>query len=606
MKRKYIIGIVLFFVACFAVGLYWRLHIVKAPDNNIVPNIPVATTTPSTKATTTSSSGAVVINDQYQLFVQTLIDKDNNYLPETKYFDDGVISSGKYAGYHRLIAFLSANDPSGGHSLTFVTTDYKKFILDDFNTADYLVSDYGRVDGLFNQEKVIAKDAVPSNFPKTINSGNFVLVRNDISWDNAVGKWKELPSLEPGLKFYEVPVVNPTNDLSENHPEGYGDFKSAKNKYLAATTQLAVVDAAGLVYNYQLVTSQSFRRAGGIPGGQYNFQNFYEKSDVISDTGLYSSYGQMFPGGCGATGSSYVLKNISDADLNLIGNAGSGQEIYILKNSNHDIYKAAYYSKFVVFEGYFSEMNNGKELPGISDYVAKNPVLIVKDNWGRWLGLGELEYQIPGGCGKPVIYLYPEKPTEVLVKFLAPINFTVSIPNYAGQWRVLANPNGQLKDLQAEKTNCSNINFNFVGSEYAKDSCASATYPYLYWSGQVSGNYSQPTEGWVVGRGELEKFLNEKLNILGLSTKEKNDMVSYWLPQMLKKDTAYYRLAFLQTAEVNKLFPMLVTPKPDTTFRIFLDWQPLVSELVNQLSPQELTPLVRKGFTLVEWGGLKQ
>jgi hypothetical protein len=217
-----------------------------------------------------------------------------------------------------------------------------------------------------------------------------------------------------------------------------------------------------------------------------------------------------------------------------------------------------------------------------------------------------LEYQIPGGCGKPVIYLYPEKPTEVLVKFLAPINFTVSIPNYAGQWRVLANPNGQLKDLQAEKTNCSNINFNFVGSEYAKDSCASATYPYLYWSGQVSGNYSQPTEGWVVGRGELEKFLNEKLNILGLSTKEKNDMVSYWLPQMLKKDTAYYRLAFLQTAEVNKLFPMLVTPKPDTTFRIFLDWQPLVSELVNQLSPQELTPLVRKGFTLVEWGGLKQ
>jgi len=54
--------------------------------------------------------------------------------------------------------------------------------------------------------------------------------------------------------------------------------------------------------------------------------------------------------------------------------------------------------------------------------------------------------------------------------------------------------------------------------------------------------------------------------------------------------------------EMNNLAPLTVSPKPDTMIRVFLDFEGL-DQPVN-LIPQKLFAPQRKGFTLIEWGGL--
>ncbi|HUD20559.1 MAG TPA: hypothetical protein VMQ44_00625, partial [Candidatus Saccharimonadales bacterium] len=123
---------------------------------------------------------------------------------------------------------------------------------------------------------------------------------------------------------------------------------------------------------------------------------------------------------------------------------------------------------------------------------------------------------------------------------------------------------------------------------------------------QVNTPYPTASGGWVVARANIAEFLTQKLADMGLSEKERTDMTSYWIPKLLKKDMPYYRISFFQTATMNAFIPMKVTPNPDTAFRVFLDWSPLASVPNVLPQPQTLTHLVRKGFTLVEWGGLEQ
>jgi internalin A len=245
--------------------------------------------------------------------------------------------------------------------------------------------------------------------------------------------------------------------------------------------------------------------------------------------------------------------------------------------------------------------------PSLATYAAKNPVLLEKDYWGRLIALGEYDYTRPGGCGKPVLYLYPTTPTKVNVSFAAPMELDVNIPTYHNGWSVLAQPNGQLTDLQPQFTNCSTIDASKAGSEYAKQACASKTYPYLYWSGNsLTGDYPSVQEGWVVAKADLASFMNKTLDSVGFTKQEKADMLEYWLPQMQAKNSPYYKISFLQTAEMNRIAPMNITPAPQSLYRLFLDFTPLQSNSGISLKPQTLNKVVRNGFTAVEWGGLKR
>ena len=99
---------------------------------------------------------------------------------------------------------------------------------------------------------------------------------------------------------------------------------------------------------------------------------------------------------------------------------------------------------------------------------------------------------------------------------------------------------------------------------------------------------------------ELEQSLNDHLARLGLNEKESAEFLEFWLSKM--PNTPYVRLTWFGTRQMNELAPLTITPKPDTMIRVFLDFEGLEQESV--IEPQRLSSIPRKGFTLVEWGGI--
>ncbi len=175
---------------------------------------------------------------------------------------------------------------------------------------------------------------------------------------------------------------------------------------------------------------------------------------------------------------------------------------------------------------------------------------------------------------KPVIYLYPEEEMEISVKLDYKGKFTSTYPVYKDGWNIVAKPDGT---LYSEET----------GREYY---C-------LFWEGVSDVEYDF-SKGFVVPGNETEEFLEEKLAVLGLTEKEANEFIIYWLPQM--EGNAYNLISFQDEVYTDNA-KLEISPSPDTVIRVFMAWQGL-DEYV-EIEPQELESVERVGFTVVEWGG---
>lgn len=180
-----------------------------------------------------------------------------------------------------------------------------------------------------------------------------------------------------------------------------------------------------------------------------------------------------------------------------------------------------------------------------------------------------------GSAGKPVIYLYPEETTDIDVKVTFPDgHFTCTYPDYGDGWSVTAYPDGTV------------IN-KADGLEYS----------YLYWEGEGAFNWDF-SSGFVVKGSDTAKFLREKLSYMGLTPREYNEFIVYWLPLMQNNE---YNLISFQTDAYTDNAVLDVSPKPDSLLRVFMAYKSL--ETPVNIPEQILKPFERKGFTVVEWGG---
>jgi hypothetical protein len=114
--------------------------------------------------------------------------------------------------------------------------------------------------------------------------------------------------------------------------------------------------------------------------------------------------------------------------------------------------------------------------------------------------------------------------------------------------------------------------------------------------------YSMPKLGFVVSQAELASTITDKLKLYGLNDKEIQDFLEYWLPFMQEKP--YYFITFLNTQQVDKLAPLSITPKPDTIIRVVMDFAGL--DKATQVVGYNIRTPERKGFTVVEWGGVRR
>lgn len=182
----------------------------------------------------------------------------------------------------------------------------------------------------------------------------------------------------------------------------------------------------------------------------------------------------------------------------------------------------------------------------------------------------------PSVDAKPVIYLYPEKETKINVTLNYKGKLTCTYPESNGTWDVVAHPDGTLINLQDNKE-----------------------YSYLFWEGISDINYDF-SEGFVVKGEDTQAFLQEKLAYMGLTPREYNEFIVYWLPLM--KDNNYNLISFQGEAYVNSA-ELSITPKPDSILRVFMAYKEIDKPI--KIKEQELKSFERKGFTVVEWGGTK-
>jgi hypothetical protein len=182
-------------------------------------------------------------------------------------------------------------------------------------------------------------------------------------------------------------------------------------------------------------------------------------------------------------------------------------------------------------------------------------------------------------CEKPVIYLYPKKKTDVKVSVDPAGEFIFTYPAYNQGWNVTAHPDGTI--LHEGKK-----------------------YNYLFWEANiVSVLPGEKNTGFVVSSDTLMPFLENSLTDMGLNSKEQQDFITYWYPQMTQNNMNVVR--FLFNDECNSMAGLTITPEPDHIFRVYMIWMGVGSEEAPVLQQQQLPTFKRDGFTVVEWGGMK-
>ena len=175
---------------------------------------------------------------------------------------------------------------------------------------------------------------------------------------------------------------------------------------------------------------------------------------------------------------------------------------------------------------------------------------------------------------KPVIYLYPEKDTEVSVKLGFKGTLTATIPDHGDGWNVLAKTDGTLTDL-------------YDGKEY----------PYLFWEGNTKFAPDMQ-KGFLVKGTETADFLEDILAKIGLLPHEINDFIAYWLPFLQENP---YNLITFQGENYTDIAPLTITPAPDSILRVFMVYRPLEEPI--DIEEPDFIPFERKGFSVIEWGG---
>ena len=150
---------------------------------------------------------------------------------------------------------------------------------------------------------------------------------------------------------------------------------------------------------------------------------------------------------------------------------------------------------------------------------------------------------------------------------------TATYPAYEDGWRVTAEPDGTLYDEN--------------GDEYS----------YLFWEGEDNTDYDFST-GFCVAGADTADFLREKLAEIGLTPREYNEFIVYWLPKMQENP---YNLISFQSERYTDTAKLDIDPEPDSVLRVFMAWKPL--HRPQTIEPQTFTSFARDGFTVVEWGG---
>lgn len=235
------------------------------------------------------------------------------------------------------------------------------------------------------------------------------------------------------------------------------------------------------------------------------------------------------------------------------------------------------------------EIKNCENMPSEQLHITIAPTPItdpLSKNDNKQLQLGDFKFttsilQINNwwtpAC-KPIVYLYPEKKQNVLVK-LDPKGFLLeTIPKYPKEgWFVESYPDGKIV---------------YKGK----------TYNYLYYESKIKDEeITIPEEGFLVAYEELEIFFQKILPKTGLNVKESIEFIDYWKKALPK--VPYYFIGLMDRESIDKIEPLTIIPTPESVIRVRFYFRPLEDKNIQVKEPVIIAGK-RDGFSVVEWGGM--
>jgi len=173
---------------------------------------------------------------------------------------------------------------------------------------------------------------------------------------------------------------------------------------------------------------------------------------------------------------------------------------------------------------------------------------------------------------KPAIYLYPGIESDVQVTLEVKGAIFRSEPAYDNGWFVHVTRKGTINNER----------------------------DYLYYEAVLEKSLVFLPGSWVVKREDLQGWFDDHLADLGLNVLEIQDFKEYWLNRLTQG--AYYEIALVSPDFLDENAKMVITPIPDTIVRRILYFIPLKE--AKRYTPPEIQTPRRKGFTVVEWGGV--
>jgi len=182
---------------------------------------------------------------------------------------------------------------------------------------------------------------------------------------------------------------------------------------------------------------------------------------------------------------------------------------------------------------------------------------------------------------KPAIYLYPAQKSQITISHDFKGKLVNTYPVYTNNWTVIAEPNGNLLNVRDNRI-----------------------YKYLFWDGvySFSKEHYQFKSGFYVSRVDYVSFLQNKLALIGLNDNEINDFIVYWLPAMSKYKHCFVHFGINDNIDGSSI--LTTKPAADTTIRVFMEFTGIEDMSSAPKLPEQSLPIfLRKGFTLVEWGG---